>query len=88
MFFKKLIKGTKEKAEKAIEETKEQLTTLSTNANDFLNDSNNAVKTLVYIVAAVGSVMVVSNVVSIATSIHIAKSIKDPKIVNNIIVKK
>lgn len=86
--FKGLFKNTKEKAEKAIDETKEKVTKLADSADKFISDGNNQMKTITVVMCIIGVTFTLSNIVTIATNIHSARAIKTPKIVNNIYVTK
>lgn len=86
--FKKLLNNTKEKAEKAIDETKEKVNKLADSADKFISDGNNQMKTITVIMCIIGVTFTLSNIVTIATNIHNAKHLKEPKIVNNIYINK
>lgn len=86
--FKKLLNNTKEKAEKAIDETKEKVNKLADSADKFISDGNNQMKTITIIMCIIGVTFTLSNIVTIATNIHNAKHLKEPKIVNNIYINK
>ena len=86
--FKNLFKNTREKAEKAIDEIKEKTSKLSDSADKFLSDGNNQMKTIAMSFAAIAITMTISNIVSIVTNIHTAKSMKEPKVINNITIYK
>ena len=86
--FKNFFKNTKEKAEKAIDETKEKVTKLADSADKFISDGNNQMKTITIVMCVIGVTFTLSNIVTIATNIHNAKALKTPKIVNNIYVNK
>lgn len=86
--FNKLFKNTREKAENAIKETKEKVTQLTDSANEFVSNGNNQMKIITVVMVAIGISMVLSNTVSIVTSIHNAKHLKDPKYITNIYINK
>lgn len=86
--FKNLFKNTKEKAEKAIDETKEKVTKLADSADKFISDGNNQMKTITIVMCIIGVTFTLSNVVTIATNIHNARHLKEPKVVNNIYINK
>ena len=48
--FKNFFKNTKEKAEKAIDETKEKVTKLADSADKFISDGNNQMKTITIVI--------------------------------------
>lgn len=83
-FFKK----TKEKAEKAIEETKENVGKLTRSADKFISDGNNQMKIITIVMVAIGVTMTLSNIVTIATNISNSKRLKEPKVVNNVFINK
>ena len=78
------FKNTKEKAESAIDETKEKVGVLADSANKFISDGNNQMKTITLAIVGIGISMVLSNIVTICTNIHTAKHIKEPKVINNL----
>lgn len=86
--FRKLFKNTKEKAEQAIDETKEKVTKLADSADKFISDGNNQMKTITVVMCIIGVTFTLSNIVTIATNIHNAKHLKEPKVVNNIYINK
>lgn len=86
--FKNIFKNTKEKAEQAIDETKEKVAKLADSADKFISDGNNQMKTITVIMCIIGVTFTLSNIVTITTNIHNSKAMKQPKIVNNIFVNK
>ena len=79
-FFKK----TKEKAENAIDETKEKVGKLADSADKFISDGNNQMKAITVAIVGIGITMILSSIVSIAANIHMAKNVKEPKVINNL----
>lgn len=86
--FKNLFKSTREKAEKALEETKEKVGKLTESADKFISDGNNQMKVITVVMIAIGVSMTLSNIVTIATNIHNSKHIKEPKVINNVYINK
>ena len=86
--FKNLFKNTKEKAEKAIDETKEKVTKLADSADKFISDDNNSISISTIQMFVICITFTWSNIVTIAPNIDNAKALKTPKIVNNIYVNK
>ena len=82
------LKKTGEKAEVAIEETKEKVGKLAESADKFISDGNNQMKTITLAVVAISATAMISNIVSIAVSIHKAKNYKTPQVNVNIYVDK
>ncbi len=80
----KFFKKTKEKAEKAIADTKDKVTKLAESANKFISDGNNQMKTITVVVLSVGVSLILSNIVNVGTSIYTVKNMKEPKVINNI----
>ena len=83
-----LFKKTKEKAENAIDETKEKVIKLTDSADKFISDGNNQMKTITIVMCIIGVTFTLSNIVTIATNIHNAKNLKEPKVINNIYMNK
>lgn len=86
--FNKMFGKTKEKVEKVAEEAKVKVINLTETANKFISDGNGQMKVITIIVVAVGISSFVSNCVSIGSSIYMSKTIKEPKIINNITIQK
>ena len=86
--FDKLFKNTREKAEKAIEETKDNVGKLTTAANKFLSDGNNQMKVITIVFIGIGVTMTLSNIVTIITNVSNARHMREPKIVNNLYINK
>lgn len=86
--FNNIFKNTREKAENAIEETKNNVTKLTESADKFLSDGNNQMKVITVVFIGIGISMVVSNIVSIVTNISNSKHMRDPKIINNLYINK
>lgn len=82
------LKKTGEKAEVAIEETKEKVGKLADSADKFISDGNNQMKTITIAVLAISATAIISNIVSIGVSIHKAKNYKTPQVNVNIYVDK
>lgn len=83
-FFKK----TKEEAKVALVETKEKVDKLAINADKFLDDSNNQIKTITLVILAVGATLIISNIINVGTNIYMARQSKQPKVINNIYINK
>ncbi len=79
-----LFKKTKEKAENAIDETKEKVGKLADSADKFISDGNNQMKAITIAIVGIGVTMMLSSVVSIITNIHMARNVKEPKVINNL----
>lgn len=82
-----MITETKEKADSTLDETKEKVSKLTESANKFLSDSNNQMKIITIVAIAVGTSVILSNIVTMATSIYNAKH-SSKQIVNNIYVNR
>lgn len=83
-FFKK----TKEEAKVALVETKEKVDKLAINADKFLDDSNNQIKTITLVIFTVGATLIISNIINVGTNIYMARQSKQPKVINNIYINK
>jgi uncharacterized RmlC-like cupin family protein len=78
------LKKTKEKAENAIDETKEKVGKLADSADKFISDGNNQMKAITIAVIGIGISMILSNIVTIFTNVHTARHVKEPKVINNL----
>lgn len=84
MKFKGLYTRIKEKVNKTIDNTTEKVDKLAESADKFISDGNNQMKTITVVVIVAGIALTLSNIVTIATNIHNSKSMREPKVINNI----
>ena len=78
----------KEKVNKTIDNTSQKVDKLAESADKFISDGNNQMKTITIVVVVAGIALTLSNIVTIATNIHNSRSMKEPKVINNIYMYK